>query len=169
MPYTDEQLAFFNTKPSNIAKFNTVEFSNIIAGQKRILACGTNGPYKDMVFEGLTYQAVRCEIPDVTTQDTENNSVGQITFSRIGTETRQYLRLINAGIVVPADAVIDVTIRIYQEGITNPIYERKVYVGQNGISIDQENVTVSLQVDNPSKITYIPFYSPDVYTGLVFG
>lgn len=173
MPYTNEQLQRFNQRPANTPKYNTIQFYNAIAGYKRILVAGSNGPYfdKDFMVSGQmeTFQAVSCEIPDVTSQDTDSNNVGSIRFGRIGTDVVEYLQAIDSGVLIPSDTVIEVRLALYEGESTTPMFERIVYVGKDGVSIGSQSVSINLQVDNPAKIQYVPFYNTDDYIGLEFG
>ena len=61
-------------------------------------------------------------------------------------------------------------LRQYEENIVLPIYERRLYVDKNGISINADSVNVRLSVDNPAKLTNEQaFYDPDLWVGLRFG
>lgn len=175
MAYTDEQLRRYNTKPDTGYQSTVFLFDNSIAGKKGILVSGINGPYENRSFtldgELIEFLAVRCNAPQVTAQDTDSNDVGQIEFGRIGSDVRQYLSAIKKGALTPADALISVTMAVY-EGVSTtaaPIFSRKMYAGGDGVTMDQNNVTITLSVDNPAKSQYLPFYDPAIYTGLVAG
>lgn len=175
MSYTDEQKRIYNTKDLDARRSLVVLFDNDKAGKKGILASGPNGPWTDRDFEidgdVISFQAVACEVPQVTQQDPTSTDVGQLRFGRIGSETRAYLTQIKKNSVTPSDALIRVTIAQF-DGIypaATQIFRRDMYAGGDGVTMDQNNVTITLSVDNPAKSQIIDFYDPAIYTGLVNG
>ena len=91
---------------------------------------------------------------------------GTIVFGRIGVNVRQALLSITPiGSLTP----IEVTLKQYEDGITLPVYERRLYVDKNGISISADAVNVRLSVNNPAKLTQEDqFYDPAIFKGLQF-
>lgn len=106
------------------------------------------------------FTPVNAEIPE----DTENNSGQtrcQIKFSRIGIHFRQKLRQ-RKNLFEPIRA----NIRYYIKGIDEPTKEFKLFVNQNGVSMDESSVTVELGYDNPARLSVQQFYDPAIFTGL---
>lgn len=174
MPYSNEQKEFYNKKPPGGTTFSTVTFNNPIAGVKNILACGPNGPYKNMAFndDGIMniFQAVAATVPSVSTQDTSSNSLGTIRLARIASQVYEYMNLIVGGTTLLTDRVVTARIRVYRNPVSTPIYDVLLYIGKNGISISEMDVIIKLQFENPARIPYAPFYDAVAeYTGLQYG
>ena len=173
MAYTEEQLRRYNTKPSNSQSYSTVEFYNEIAGYRRIVAASEFGPYKNMQFDvdGTMQEfiAAIAEVPKVTSQDMNSDTLGSLKFARISTQTREYLQLIIDGALRPADKIISVKLSVYEDPTASPIYTRDVYVGLGGVVIGADDVGVTLEFENPSKVKYTKFYNPSEYTSLQYG
>lgn len=163
--YSQEQREYWVKRPGGIAKFMTVEFHHPDFGFIRLVAdqffdvkLSVNG-----ILENFT--AVSMDLPNVTNQSTDSTRAGAITFGRIGIEFRKKLMQITplGSITSP----ITVRLRQYQEDIVLPIYERRLYVAKDGISIGSESVSVRLSVDNPAKLTQeSQFYDPSMWVGL---
>ncbi len=172
MPYTQEQLQLYNTKPIDAVQYSTMQFSNPIIGVKRLVAAGPNGPFtnKSFMVNGVLeeFQCVAAEVPDVTSQATTDLSLGTIKLGRVASQMRAYLNEIGRFALIPEDKVIECKLAIYSTTQSEPIYERVVYVGENGISINENDVNITLEFDNPSKARFTPFYDTEVYTGLRF-
>lgn len=171
MPYSEEQKKRFQTMPANIALYDTVSFENINAEPVNILVSGKNGPYKSKFFtvdSVLTeFTPTTCEIPQVTNQ-AEDNNLGSVSFGRIGSQVFSFLDAINSGANTPAEAVIKVTLRRWESGVTDPIFTRVCYVNTDGVTIQPNAVSVDLAVDNPALVTAVPFYDPVEYPGLSY-
>lgn len=159
--YSQQQREYWNTRPADIVKYNTVDFYHPDFGNIRLVA----DQLFNKVLNGDNYQAVAMEFPQITNQTTDTTKAGTIQFGRIGTQVRQKLISITplGGIKYPITA----TLRQFQEGVILPIYERRLFVDKNGISINADAVSVKLSVDNPSKLTNkTAFYSPTLWKGL---
>ena len=172
MPYSQEQLEIYNVKPSGVVQYNTMQFYNPIVGYKRLLASGPNGPYANRSFsvDGVEheFECVRADVPDTTTQDPTDVRLGTVKLARAATQMREYMSQISKFAITPEDKVIECVLSIYSSRDTEPMYTRKVYVGSDGISIDENDVNINLEFDNPSKSRFGPFYDITEYTGLQF-
>mgnify|MGYP003643402267 FL=1 len=159
--YSNAQRKYWAQRPANVLKFDTVDFSHPDNGNIRLVA----NQFSDKTLNGDTYQAVAMEFPQITNQTTDSTKAGSIQFGRIGTQVRQWLLAIT-----PLGAIkypITATLRQFEDGVTLPIYERRLFVDQNGISINADSVNVKLSVDNPSKLTNkTAFYDPALWKGL---
>lgn len=173
MSYSAAQLARYNTKPANRPKYSTIEFYNPFAGHLRILASGVHGPYRDMNFlvddNPELFKCVRADVPDTTTQDVTSSRLGTVNFSRVSTQAYDYIMSVIRNAPRPVDRVIEVKIRIYEDPFSEPIHYQECFAGHDGISMDHSNVSVVLELENPAKIQYTPFYDIAEYTALKFG
>lgn len=163
--YSQEQREYWVKRPGGIAKFMTVEFQHPDFGFVRLVANQFSN--KLLSVDGVLeiFTAVAMEVPGVTNQETDTTKAGTIIFGRIGIQFRRKLMQIT-----PLGAIKDpitVKLRQYQEDIVSPVYERRLYVAKDGISITAESVNVRLSVDNPAKLTQeSQFYDPAVWIGL---
>lgn len=163
--YSDSQREYWSKRPANVLQYLTAEFYHPDFGYIRLV----QNQYTDKTFDvdgtGEVFTATSMEIPTVTSQSTDTTQAGSISFGRIGSDVRQKLMMIT-----PMGSInypIQVTLRHYENGITAPIYERRLYADKNGIAIGADNVTVKLSVNNPAKLTNEgSFYDPAVWTGL---
>jgi len=159
--YSDAQREYWTKRPADVLKFDTVDFYHPDFGNVRLVA----NQYSDKVLDGNSYQAVAMDFPQVTNQTTDSTKAGQIQFGRIGTDIRKKLLEIT-----PLGAIkhpITATLRQFENGVVSPIYERQLYVDQNGVKINADSVIVQLSVDNPSKLTNkSAFYDPALWKGL---
>tara|TARA_R100000951_G_scaffold91082_3_gene79411 strand:+ start:529 stop:1032 length:504 start_codon:yes stop_codon:yes gene_type:complete len=159
--YSQDQREYWTKRPADILKYDAVDFYHPDFGNIRLVA----NQFSDKMLDGKSYQAVSMEFPQVTNQTTDTTKAGAITFGRIGTKVRQKLLSITplGGIKHPITA----TLRQFQGGVVAPIYERRLFVDQNGISINADSVNVKLSVNNPSKLTNkSAFYDPSLWKGL---
>ena len=159
--YSQEQREYWTKRPADVLKFDTVDFFHPDFGNIRFVA----NQHSDKILDGNSYQAVAMDFLQINNQTTDTTKSGTIQFGRIGTQARQKLLSITplGGIKYPITA----TLRQFQEGITLPIYERQLFVDQNGIRINADSVTIQLSVDNPSKLTNkSAFYDPTLWKGL---
>lgn len=170
MPYTDSQKKYYNTKPSIQQIYTTITFSNLIAGDVRIIASDENGPYKPMMFNvngGFReFLPVAAEAPPVSTQDPLSNDVGTLKLGRVALEMSEYLEEISMNATRFDQKVISVNLSVYENPISEPVYSIDVFAGQDGISINESDVIVKLQYSNPAKNRYAPFYSPEDFIAL---
>lgn len=159
MPYTQEQKEFLAQRPANVITYEAVEFAHIDFGTIRLVA----NQFSDQVFEGNTYQAVSMRVPKTTSQGADSTRAGSVVFGRIGTQVRSLMLQIT-----PANSIntpITATIIHFQNGTR--IYERRLYVDINGVTITSDNVEFKLSVDNPAKLSnQIAFYDPSLFIGL---
>ena len=139
--YSELQREYWHKRPANVLKFFTVEFHHPDFGYTRLV----QNQYIDKVFDVdgslETFQATVMDIPPVTNQSTDTTKAGTINFGRIGAQVRKKLSLIT-----PIGAInypIQAKIRQYEEGVTSPIYERRLFVNKNGININADNVSVN--------------------------
>lgn len=168
--YSQQQREYWHKRPANIIKYMTVEFYHPDFGYIRLVANQFND--KQFLVDGTneTFQAVSMEIPQVTNQTTDTTQASSLVFGRIGIEVRSKLLQITplGAIKNPIDVVIRQYEQIDNQAPTN-IYERKLYVNSDGITIGIDSVTVQLSVDNPAKLTnQFAFYDPQVWPGLNF-
>ncbi len=163
--YSTQQREYWVKRPEDVIQFDTVEFFHPDFGYIRLVANQFSDREFDVDGNLETFQAVAMEVPKVTNQSTDNTQQATLFFGRIGKQFRETLLQIT-----PLGAVkfsIEVKLRQYQGGITAPIYERRLYVDKDGISIDSNNVNVRLSVNNPAKLTNeAAFYSPSKWLGL---
>jgi hypothetical protein len=163
--YSQLQREYWSKRPADVLQFFTVEFFHPDFGFIRLVQDQFSDRILDVDGTPETFQAAAMEIPQVTNQSTDSTQAGSISFGRIGTQVRQKLLLIT-----PLGAInfpIQVKIRQYQDGVTTAIYERRLFVNKNGITINADAVTVQLSVDNPAKLANEgAFYDPEVWTGL---
>lgn len=163
--YSQLQREYWVKRPANVLQFFTAEFFHPDFGFIRLV----QDQFSDKVFDvdgtPETFQATSMNIPQVTNQSTDTTRAGTISFGRIGSNVRQKLLLIT-----PLGAInspIQVKIRQYEDGVVSPIYERRLYVNKNGITINADSVSIQLSVNNPAKITNEgAFYDPSIWTGL---
>lgn len=171
MAYSDEQKLRFQTMPANKASYDTVSFENDNASPMHILVSGQNGPYKNKTFTidsvETEFIPAACKIPQVTDQS-DDNSLGTISFGRVGSYAFQFLDEINENAATPKQTVIKVTMRRWEQDIATPIFERVCYVNSSGVSIGPESVSVQLAVDNPALVQAVPFYDPIEYPGMAY-
>lgn len=164
--YSDSQRKYWTQKPAGVTKFMTVEFYHPDFGYIRLVANQFFNEFFDVDGSQEEFQAVSMEVPQVTNQSTDSTQAGSITFGRIGTSVRSSLMSIT-----PLGAIkypITTTLRQYESGVN--IYQRQLYVGREGISINADSVNVVLSVDNPAKLANEQlFYDPSVWVGLQFG
>ena len=110
------------------------------------------------------------EIPQITNQSSDTTQATGLTFGRIGVEVRNKLLEIT-----PQGSIsnpITTTLRQYEQvGEATPVnvYERRLYVNKNGVTIGIDSVNVQLAIDNPAKTTnQTAFYDPAIWVGLDF-
>ncbi len=163
--FSQQQREYWVKRPADLLQFMTVEFEHPDFGFVRLVANQFSDKQFDVDATLETFTAVSMDVPKVTNQSTDSTRAGTIIFGRIGIEFRKKLLMIT-----PLGAITDpitVKLRQYQEGVTLPTYERRLYVARDGISIGSENVNVRLSVDNPAKLTQEgQFYDPAVWVGL---
>ncbi|PHR55967.1 MAG: hypothetical protein COA43_14715 [Robiginitomaculum sp.] len=157
--YSQQQKEFLAKRPADVIQYDTVEFFHPDFGYIRLLA----NQFSDQVFEGVSYQAASMQLPKVTSQSTDDTRAGSVIFGRIGVIVRQKLLQIT-----PLGAIkypIKATLRQFQSGVKT--YERRLYVGRDGVSIGVDNAEFRLSVDNPAKLANEgAFYDPSVFLGL---
>ncbi len=163
--YSQSQREYWSKRPANVLQFFTVEFFHPDFGFIRLV----QNQFSDKVFDvdgsPETFQAVAMQVPQVTNQSTDTTKAGTIRFGRIGTQVREALLMITP--LGAIDFSIQVKLRQYEDGITEPIYERRLYVNKNGVNINADSVSVQLSVDNPAKLSNeTAFYDPSIWTGL---
>ena len=163
--YSESQREYWAKRPANILQFFTVEFFHPDFGYIRLV----QDQYTDQVFDvdgtPEAFQATSMRLPKITNQSTDSTQAGTISFGRIGSQVRQKILMIT-----PLGAInspIQVKLRQYEEGVVSPIYERRLYVNKNGITINADAVSVQLSVNNPAKLANEgAFYDPAIWTGL---
>lgn len=163
--YSQLQRDYWHKRPADVLQFFTVEFFHPDFGFIRLVQNQYTDKILDVDGTPQTFQAVAMQIPTVTNQSTDSTQAGSISFGRIGTQVRQKLLMITplGSISFP----IQVKIRQYEDGTAAAIYERRLYVNKNGITINADSVSVQLSVDNPAKLANeLAFYDPSVWTGL---
>jgi len=167
MPYTQEQREYLHKRPANVTQYETVEFKHDDFGSVFLVAGQVLTKYFKVDGIDTAFTPVNMTIPADTNQKTDTSNAGIIRFARVGMQFRSKLKAITpSGSLKPITA----TIRVYQTNIDNPVYERQLFVAGNGISIDEDAVTVKLSFDNPAKITKQKyFYDPTVFIGLKNG
>jgi len=165
--YSDQQREYWVKRPGDIKLFQfwTVEFQHPDFGFVRLVENQFVDKQFDVDGTLETFTAVSMQVPKVTNQETDTTKAGTIIFGRIGIQFRRKLFMIT-----PLGAItspITVKLRQYQKNLVSPIYERRLYVAKDGISITAENVNVRLSVDNPAKLTQeSQFYDPSIWIGL---
>lgn len=165
--FSQLQREYWIKRPADLLQFMTVEFEHPDFGFIRLVA----NQFSDKIFDvdgtPETFQAVSMQVPKVTNQESDTTKAGTVTFGRIGLQFRKTLLQIT-----PLGAItspITVRLRQYQDGVTAPVYDRRLYVAKDGITISSENVSVRLSVDNPAVLTQEQqFYDPFVWPGLQF-
>jgi len=159
MATKEEQLLYWSTWKKT-ARYQTIEFYHPDFGQ--ILLVANQFFDKEFSIDGVvkTFTPVHAEVPDQPNR-AGNQSYAKIKFGRIGINFRQQLRKINQRF-----EPINCNLRIYEDGVTDPINEYFLFVQPGGIEMDKFNVTVTLGYDNPSKLSVQSFYDPSTFTGL---
>lgn len=165
--FSQLQREYWVRRPADLTQFMTVEFEHPDFGFIRLVA----NQFSDKVFDvdgtPETFQAVSMEVPKVTNQETDSTKAGTVTFGRIGLQFRKTLLQIT-----PLGAITSpITVRLsqYQDGVTAPVYNRRLYVAKDGITIGSESVSVRLSVSNPAILTQeAAFYDPEQWPGLQF-
>ncbi len=164
--YSEQQRQYWVKRPANKSnrQYWTVEFQHPDFGFVRLVRNDIN---KEFDVDGTIqeFTAVVMEVPKVTNQETDSTKAGTIIFGRIGVEFRKKLLMIT-----PLGAItspITAKLRQYQKDLVLPVYERRLYVGKDGISMTDENVNIRLSIDNPAKLTQeLQFYDPSMWVGL---
>jgi hypothetical protein len=174
MPYTEQQIRRYYTKPGDVRQYSTITFSNVIAGKKYLLQSGPTGPFRPMNFllpDGSyeEFLPVAASIPDSTVQKPTDTKLGQVVLARIGTQVRQYIQQIIQNATKTEDKTIEIRIALYDNPASAPIYERNLYAGIDGVTIDGENVTITLEFDNAAKVANNSFYDPEIFDGVING
>lgn len=163
--FSQLQREYWVKRPAALLQFMTVEFEHPDFGFIRLVANQFSDKQLDVNGTLETFQAVSMITPKVTNQETDTTKAGTITFGRIGLQFRNTLLEIT-----PLGAItspIVVRLRQYQNGVTAPVYSRRLYVAKNGITITSENVAVRLSVSNPAILTQeSAFYDPFLWPGL---
>jgi hypothetical protein len=163
--FSQLQREYWVKRPADVLQFFTVEFSHPDFGFVRLVQDQFSSKIFDVSGTPETFTGASMQLPMVTNQETDSTKAGTITFGRIGLQFRQTLLQIT-----PLGAITDpITVRLrqYQDGTTLPVYERRLYVARNGISIGSDNVSVKLTVDNPAILSEeTQFYDPDQWPGL---
>ena len=156
--YSDNQRKYWTKRPANVLQYLTAEFYHPDFDYIRLV----QNQYTDKTFDvdgtNEVFTATSMKIPVVTSQSTDTTQAGSILFGRIGSDVRQKLMMIT-----PMGSInypIQVTLRHYENGITAPIYERRLYADKNGIAIGADNVSVKLSVNNPAKVLPTAKYFP---------
>lgn len=166
MPYSDEQKQYFIKRPANVLYYEAVQFYHPDFGYIRLVG----NQYKDKAFtidsSSESFQAVSMEVPTVTNQSTDNTQAGTIIFGRIGVDVRNKLKMItpSGSVNYPIEARL---LQFRSDDLTGPVYDRTVYVDNDGIVINQDTVNIKLAVKNPAKATRKDlFYDPAIFVGL---
>jgi len=165
--YTQAQKQFIHKRPKNVTLYETVEFNHDDFGSIYLVA---NQVFtKSFTVNGVSteFRPVNMTIPSSTDIRADSSAAGVIKFGRIGNDIRDKLKQITpSGRLKPIRAVI----RVYQSGLTNPTFEKHLFVADNGISRDESSVAVQLSFDNPALITQQKyFYDPSIFVGLING
>ncbi len=163
--FSELQRNYWVRRPADLLQFMTAEFQHPDFGFIRLV----QGQFSNKIFDvdgsPETFRAASMTLPKVTNQQTDSTRAGDITFGRIGFEFRKELMKIT-----PLGAItspITVKLRQYQDGVTAPVYSRRLYVAKDGITITSESVSVRLSVDNPARLTEeSSFYDPEQWRGL---
>ena len=160
----EEQKAYYNKKDSQIAQYQTIEFTADDIESVRLVA---NQPFdKQFYVDGsiYTFRGVSMTMPAVTNQDSSTNSQGTVNFGRVANELYPILRGRDP---LQSHNPIKAIVRNYKDGQQTPIYQRTLYVPKDGIGFNQDSVSIKLSIDNAAKIS-IPtlFYDPDIFVGL---
>lgn len=173
MSYSEAQRTFYATRPANRSLYTIVEFHSVIPGIEplRLIASGVNGPYAPLVFrdsEGVsrTYMPVRADVPDTTTQDPTSTVLATLRFSRVASQAREFIELIESQSIKPTDRIIRARIALYESSQAEAYYERWAYVGRDGVAMDMNDVTIPVELTNPASRRFAPFYTVDQYPGL---
>jgi hypothetical protein len=173
MPYTEAHLRMLNTQPGTIARYETITLKNDIAGELNLLVSGVNGPYKAMNFidDGVVklFTPVRANVPNTSDQDVSSNVVCRVQIGSVSSQAFEYIMSIIEGSVKPFDKLITARLAVYESSGGDPIFARNLYVGADGISMSQTDVELTLEIDNPAKSQYAPFYNPTEYFSLIPG
>jgi len=163
--FSQLQRNYWVKRPADLLQFMTVEFQHPDFGFIRLVADQFSNKQFDVDGTLETFTAAAMVTPKVTNQMTDTTRAGTVTFGRIGLKFRQTLLKIT-----PLGAIsspITVKIRQYQDGVTTPVYERRLFVAKDGISIGSDSVSVRLSVSNPAILTQeSAFYDPAVWPGL---
>lgn len=174
MPYSDAQLMMYNTKPANRPYYNTIELYNVHIGYQRLVQSGPNGPYKPIMLldhEGVAreFKPVAASIPDTSIQDPSSNVLCVIKLGRVASQAIHWLNVIARDAKNPDEKVITCRVSLYQGLMTSPISSRLVYVGEDAITINESDVNITLEMENPAKIAFGPYYDPAIWDGLING
>ena len=173
MPYSADHLRMLNTQPGNRVYYETITLKNVIAGEINLLVSGIHGPYKPLNFMqgGLikTFTPVRAKVPQMSNQDVASNIVCKVQIGRVSSQAYDFLNSILMGALKPADKVIEAVLCVYDSTGSEPIFRRDLYVGADGVSIGQSDIDLTLEIDNPAKSQYAPFYNPTEFFSLLGG
>jgi len=161
--YTVEEAEYLNMRPANVIVYNTAEFYHPDFGHVYLVQDQIFD--KQLTVDGVpkTFQATQMKVPDVTAQSTDTTEAGNVNFGNVGLYFREKLAQIT-----PLGAIkYPIECKIRKHKNDSVIYERSLYVANDGITIDPDNVSVKLSVDNPAKLTTTAlFYDPALFVGL---
>lgn len=163
--YSEKQREYWVKRPANVLQFMTLELFHPDFDFIRLVANQFSNKTFLVGNDLQEFTAVSMVLPAVTNQETDSTRAGAITFGNLGLNFRRELLKITpfGAIMFP----ITVMLRQYEDGVDEPIYQRRLYVGNNGITISTDNVSIQLSVDNPARLTkQDQFYDPEVWTGL---
>ena len=148
--YNTKLREYWAKRPGGELNYITVEFNHPDINTVYLVEDLFND--KDFDVDGVTqtFRATSMSVPKVTDQAEDSSQAGTIVFGRIGLLFRQELLKIT-----PLGSLTSITcvLRQYQDSQVTPVYERSLFVGNNGISFDDNNVNVRLAIDNPAKLT----------------
>lgn len=163
--FSQLQREYWVKRPADLLQFMTIEFQHPDFGFIRLVQDQFSDKIFDVDGSPETFRAASMKLPKVTNQETDTTRAGTVTFGRIGLEFRKELMKIT-----PLGAItspITAKLRQYQDGVTAPVYSRRLYVAKDGITITSDSVAVQLSVDNPARLTNeAQFYDPAQWRGL---
>lgn len=152
----------FWTKKSPEQEWSTVVFNHPAWGEPIRLVAQT---FDNETFGGQTYIPCAMSISKPN-QDSDPVAKASVSFSRalVGDEFKARLSAISgAGWLSPISCQLATW---WDSDRVTPSRSWDLFVSDDGISLNQESITVSLSDDNPMVRSVAVLYDPAVFTGL---
>lgn len=159
---TQARREYLQKRPAEVIDYQCVQFSHPSFGDVYLVADQFFAKSFTINNVAIEHQPVAMRLPPTTDQVSDPTRAGSLQFGRIGMDFRAKLEMMtSSNIFTP----IQVTLRVFQDATLT--YEKELEVANNGISLDEKNVTVKLTVPNYAKVTKKQnIYDPAIFVGL---
>ncbi|WP_330983608.1 MULTISPECIES: DUF1833 family protein [Enterobacterales] len=163
MPVSDAQREFWSTK-NPAADYDVVVISHpAFDGPIRLVA----NVYEDITINGAVYTACAMEI-DKPEQGRDPISSATIKFSRInvGDQFKVYIRSLDGyDWMTPVSVLLQ---HYTEQNTTTPDQSWGLFVGEEGVRVTPDYVTLQATDDNPMTMNSSIIYDIDRYPGLQY-